>query len=242
MIPTRPHVAKRRSVDMNRLMRELTHDMNANFMVLQDSFEHLKQQVDETPVPKLLEGAAHVEACLSESKRLIDDLVTLAKTGAVQMEPARVGLADVVAETLFEQEELVKQHGVDVEVLDEMPAVSCNRKRLKQILTNLVRNAVIHGCDPQIPRITIRANQYVGGNTRLVKLVIHDNGSGVPRTAAEEIFLPGARLGESRKEGSGMGLAIVRRIAEHYGGSASLDADCFCGTSLVVTLPVAMPR
>ena len=68
MIPTRSHVAKRRSVDMNRLMRELTHDMNANFMVLQDSFEHLKQQVDETPVPKLLEGAAHVEACLSESK------------------------------------------------------------------------------------------------------------------------------------------------------------------------------
>ena len=85
MVPARTQIVKHRPVELTRLMRELTHDMNANFMVLRDSFEQLKQQVDESPVPQMIEGAAHVEACLRESKRLIDDLVTLSKTGVVQM-------------------------------------------------------------------------------------------------------------------------------------------------------------
>jgi len=240
MVSARLHTVKHRPIELNRLMRELTHDMNANFMVLRDSFEQLKQQVDESPLPQMIEGAAHVEACLRESKRLIDDLVTLSKTGVVQMEPERVELVEVIGETLFEQDELLKQRSVDVEVTDEMPTVYCNRKRIKQIITNLVRNAVIHGCDPKSPRITIRAEAVADGRTPLAKLVVHDNGPGIPRTAADEIFLPGARLDHSRQDGSGMGLAIVRRIAEHYGGSACVDLESSDGTDVAVTLPLAL--
>ena len=238
MVPAAPHTAKQRPVELNRLMRELTHDMNANFMVLRDSFEQLKQQVDENPMPQLTAGAAHVEACLLESKRLLDDLASLAKTGSVHMEPERVELSEIVAETLFEQDELLKQRGIVVSVDNGLPAVSCNRKRVKQVITNLLRNAAIHGCDSEVPRVTIRTEPATLGRVPVVKMMVHDNGPGIPQTAAEEVFAPGARLGRSRNDGTGMGLAIVRRIAEHYGGSSFVDLDTDGGTTIVVTLPL----
>tara|TARA_B100000029_G_scaffold505120_1_gene585265 strand:- start:290 stop:964 length:675 start_codon:yes stop_codon:yes gene_type:complete len=221
-------------------MRELTHDINANFMVLRDSFDQLKQQVDENPLPRLMEGAAHVEACLLESKRLLDDLATLAKTGAVQMEPERVQLSDVVKETLFEQEELLKQREIMVYIGDAFPTVSCNRKRVKQVVTNLVRNAAIHGCDSQTPHIKIHCERIEQDGVSFVKMVVHDNGAGIPLAMAEDIFEPGIQGNPREQEGSGMGLAIVRRIAEHHGGSAYVDRDVHDGTAIVITLPLAM--
>ena len=68
-------------------------------------------------------------------------------------------------------------------------------------------------------------------------LSIHDNGPGIPVASREEIFLPGRRLPGAHESGSGMGLAIVRKIVEHYGGQAFVDPLCPNGAAVVVTLP-----
>ena len=237
----RKKALKRRPLaQMNHLVNELSYDMNANFMVLEDSFRHLKEHVNENPLPNLIEDAAHVETCLRESKRLIDDLVTLAKTGGVHMEPERVDLAEVVSEVIYEQDELLSRRSVAINAQLRLPAVWCNPKRLKQILTNLLRNSALHGCDCDEPRVGISASRidpYSDGDRPLVRLIVHDNGPGIPTPAADEIFLPGKRLPDSHSDGSGMGLAIVRRIAEYYGGTAMVDPDCTQGTAIIVTLP-----
>ncbi|NQT14000.1 MAG: ATP-binding protein, partial [Planctomycetes bacterium] len=120
--------------------------------------------------------------------------------------------------------------------------VSCNRHRLKQVLTNLLRNAAKHGCDPERPRIvissvadTIQAADTVTGG--LVAIRVHDNGPGIAPEFHEEIFLPGRRLPETSSDGSGMGLPIVKKIVESYGGTVSVDSGQEAGTAFVVTLP-----
>ncbi|MBN1908603.1 MAG: HAMP domain-containing histidine kinase [Pirellulales bacterium] len=230
--------------ELDHLLRALSHDMSANFMLLESAFDRLQQAVQEKADPELVEMAAHVSACLGESKRFLGDLIRLGKTGSVEMEPDRVPLGQVVDEVLFEQQQVLGDREVNLNVDHSLPAVWCNRQRLKQILSNLLRNALRHGCDPAAPRISISAEREPAdtSSSGTVRIRVHDNGPGIDRQLADEAFLPGRRLPGAAAEGSGMGLAIVRKIAEHYGGSAWIDPDGPPGTTVVVTLPGVADR
>ncbi len=223
--------------------------MMANFMLLESSFSQLQSALDIETNAEAGHMLAHVKACLTESKRFLDDLVQLAKTGSVEMEPQRVDLKKIVGEVLFEQGELIDRGGISVEIEPRLPDVWCNRQRVKQVVTNLVRNAIKHGCDPSEPKISISAKVLPGnaateadglGRSAMpatVLLRVHDNGPGIEIRMHEEIFLPGKRLPTASEEGSGMGLAIVRKIAEYYGGSAWIDRQTVLGTAFIVSLP-----
>ncbi|HEX3999779.1 MAG TPA: ATP-binding protein [Pirellulales bacterium] len=260
--------------EMDQIVRSLSHDMSAMFMLLDHSFQRLKDAADpiatkigaaDQPPPLRPAGAlanagrqseahaeaaspsnvgpltqqfAHVEACLRESKRFLDDLTTVARTGTVHMEPARVELASVVEEVLFEQREMLAERKVHVDVAADLPAVWCNPLRAKQVLTNMVRNAARHGCDAHEPRITIaRRAQSEPAETAFEWITVYDNGPGIPAESREEIFKPGRRLADAHPDGSGMGLSIVRKIVQYYGGQVSVDANCGSGTTFVLSLP-----
>jgi signal transduction histidine kinase len=248
--------------EMEHFVRSLSHDMTAMFMLLDHSFQRLKDAAEpveakpgvaaERPaitiaepqagaIGSLTQRFAHVEACLRESKRFLDDLTTVARTGTVQMEPSRVELSILVEEVLFEQRELLAERDVRVEVGAELPAVWCNPCRLKQVLTNLVRNAVRHGCDPREPRITIARHPSPNpADTAFEWISIHDNGSCIPLESREEIFEPGRRLPSAHPNGTGMGLSIVRKIVQHYGGQVFVGPAIADGTTFVLSLPSAM--
>jgi signal transduction histidine kinase len=238
---------RRSHEEMDHFVRALSHDMSANFMLLEDSFSRLKRSIDQSQRPDMRELATHVEACLKESRRFLNDLVGLAKTGRIAMEPNQVEVGRVLDEVLFEQRDLIDDRGVRVHRSPRFPAVLCNPQRLKQILTNLIRNAILHGCDPLDPQISIAveaASVAAGGRGRtrpgvFVAFRVHDNGRGIAPQHREEIFLPGRRLAGAATEGSGMGLAIVRKIVEHYGGRVFVEPQSRIGTAIVFTLPSA---
>jgi signal transduction histidine kinase len=147
---------------------------------------------------------------------------------------------EVLGEVLCEQRELLSARRVDVQVHRPLAEVWCNRQRLKQVLTNLLRNAVKHGCDRAQPRVAIstqqRGDRSSGPVARSVVIRLWDNGPGIESRFHEEIFLPGRRLSPSETEGTGMGLAIVKTIVEHYGGTVAVDPNGQ-GTTFVVQLP-----
>lgn len=223
---------------VDHLVRALSHDMNANFMVMENSFSRLQRalRAGEEVTPDLTEVAAHVRACMVESRRFLNDLVGLARTGRVEMEPELADTDSVVAEVLFEQREMLNERNVTVDVAETLPKLWCNRHRLKQVVTNLIRNAVKHGTDPNQPRITIRGESE-GDRSGMALLRIGDNGPGIPAEWHEEIFMPGRRLPTAKSEGSGMGLAIVRKIVQHYGGTVRVRSDLQEGTVFEIELP-----
>jgi signal transduction histidine kinase len=234
-----PAVDEREELD--HFVRALSHDMSANFMLLEDSFSRLKRSIDEPSPTDRVQLVAHVEACLRESKQYLHDLVTLAKTGRVAMEPSDVDAGAVLGEVLFEQRDLIQARRVKVNVPRRLPRVRCNSQRLKQVFTNLLRNAVLHGCDRRGPAVTISAKAVSRrSEPRLVALRIHDNGPGIEPRFHEEVFLPGRRLAKAAPEGSGMGLAIVKKTVEYYGGRVYVDPRCRNGTAIVFLLPHAV--
>lgn len=228
--------------EFDHFVRALSHDMSANFMLLEGSFSRLKSLISVRPRTDVEEAVTHVEACLRESKRFLDDLLSLAKTGKAHMEPGRAEVGRVLEEVLFEQRDLLQERHVRVEVRRPLPAVWCNEHRLKQVLTNLIRNAVRHGCDRQEPLIVVSTAESWNGRPgsvqdRLTAIRVHDNGPGIDPKYHDEIFLPGRRLPGAAGDGSGMGLAIVKKVVEHYGGSVRVDAACRDGTAIIFCLP-----
>jgi signal transduction histidine kinase len=226
---------RRNHEELNHFVRALSHDMGANLMLIEGSLSRLKRSLRADRPTQADEDLAHVEACLRQSRRLLNDMVELGRTGSVHVEPGRVELDAVLREVLFEQRELLAHRRVEVHVQRPLPAFWCNEDRLKQIVVNLIRNAAIHGGDRERPQIVVAS--VADAPPGLASFSIHDNGPGIDRRYGEEIFLPGRRLPEASAEGSGMGLAIVRKIAELYGGTVFLDPQCTTGTTFVVHLP-----
>ncbi len=225
--------------ELDHLVRALSHDMSAHFMLLEHSVARLAGSLDALSPEDLEQNVTHVEACLRESKRFVNDLVDLAKTGRVDMAPGRVSLSAVIDEVLFEQAALIHERDVLIKVDNPLPLVRCNEHRVKQVATNILRNAVLHGCEGDCPRIEIStvAERNPLSSGGFVTLRFHDNGPGIDSSFHESVFLPGKRLAEADSDGSGMGLAIVKKIVEHYGGSIRIDPGCRAGTAFLVTLP-----
>lgn len=223
--------------EMDHLVKAISHDMTANFMFLEHSFNKLKTSYDKAPMQQLTDHFAQVEAGLRESRRFLDDLTRLSQTGAISMEPSRVELKQIVSEVLFEQRDLLDARQIMVHVGADLPAVWCNPARVKQVLTNLIRNAAKYGCDAQDPQVRICLQEPAPqGPLAQVWLRVEDNGAGIPAEMRQTIFMPGKRLATDG-EGSGMGLAIVKRIIQHYDGQVFVDPEMTQGTALVFSLP-----
>jgi signal transduction histidine kinase len=232
------HLTHARS-EVDHFMRSLSHDMSANLMVLEHSFERLKHHFPHQNSG--IDGVTHVEACLKESKRYLDDLSTLAKTGSVSMDPERIELDQLVADVLLELAPLLDARQILVNVDASLPVVWCNSTRLRQVVSNLLRNAIRHGCDPGCPRIEIASPAAADRRCPAghAWLRIYDNGQGIPLESQQEIFLPGRRLPSANGAGTGMGLAIVKRIVDYCGGTVAVESDGRHGTAFWVSLPKA---
>ncbi|MCL2622259.1 MAG: HAMP domain-containing histidine kinase [Planctomycetaceae bacterium] len=188
------------------------------------------------------EMASHVTACLDEMKRFVNELISFTKTGVIDMEPSVVSIAKAAGEVLFEQRHLIEKRGIDVTVSSSLPTVFANPTRIKQVLTNLVRNAAIHGCDKVEPTIDIASEMMTNiasEDGAMACFSVRDNGCGIPLAESERIFEPGYRVPGNQNEGSGIGLAIVKKIACYYGGDVVCQSS-YGSTTFSVMLPKAI--
>jgi signal transduction histidine kinase len=215
-------------------VRALSHDMSAAMMVLEDSLARVENACREAGISSAINTEfAHVTACLGQSKRLLDDLASLARTGSLAAEPRDVDITQVITKVLYEQNAAIDERGVEVTIAPDLGSVHCNTNRVHQLLTNLVRNALLHGCDSNQPKLSIDPATSYGSDQNWLR--VWDNGPGIPRDAREQVFEPGKRFAATA--GSGMGLAIVQRIVSQYDGTVMVDPMCGDGTAIIFSLP-----
>ncbi len=243
--------------DIDHHLRALSHDMGANLMLMESTVDVLKQDAAPVTPAAAREGIAHLEACLRQSNKFIGDLVTLARSGTIEMQPELVLPTEIATQVQFEQRRLLAERDIDFLIEEDLPAVMVHPGRLKQVLTNLVRNAARHGCDTTNAQIVIRSStdprtalpsdwplgeddtRPAVAKGQPVWLCVYDNGPGIPAEQREEIFVAGKRLPSAHAEGTGMGLAIVKKIIDHYGGGRILVDPRTAGTAMLFSLPSA---
>jgi signal transduction histidine kinase len=164
-------------------------------------------------------------AALAETERLgqlVGDFLELSRieAGVVTLRRERWAVADLLAETITEAEAVVAAtgRGVRFELAVEPPdlTVLADRARLRQVVVNLLDNAVRHGPSDA----TVRVSAQVSGPS--VVLEVRDEGPGIPEDQAERVFQRFSRGERAGDGGTGLGLAIARWVAELHGGRISV--------------------
>jgi signal transduction histidine kinase len=164
----------------------------------------------------------------------IEDVLRLARIGTVQETVEPVDPAEVIRDVIKGCEAHIERLGAKVRVAERFPKLACNRVHLFQVLDNLVRNALKFSMEGRSPELEIG----IHGAGQATVLFVRDNGIGIPAADRERIFEPFERLGHKDVQGTGVGLAIVKKIVELYQGRVWVESEMGKGTIFFFTLPL----
>ena len=175
-----------------------------------------------------------MQEAATRMSRLIRDLRAFSRVTTEAPAAAAVDLGAVVDGVLSDLEVRIGETGGRVDV-GPLPTLEADATLMRQLFQNLIGNALKYHRAGVAPVVTVRAEAAPEG----VRIVVADNGIGFDAAHAERIFAPFTRLhGRGAYEGTGIGLAIVRRIAERYGGAAVAEGTPGEGATFTVTLPL----
>ena len=227
---------KRRKVDLEHFARAAAHDLKAPLRhmgafaeLLRDSYSDALDAEAHQYLDYMHESARHLTA-------LIDDLLRFARFGHQPSDLHPCSLDDALDDSLKLLQPEIQR--LDAHVTREaLPLVYGNRKELSLVLQNLLENALRYHSDAP-PRVHIAATR----SEAHWRVEVTDNGIGVEDSCLESVFAPFVRLHSHLDiPGTGIGLALSRRIIENHQGRLWLEPNPDGGTVAVITLP-ALPQ
>ncbi|MEM7160596.1 MAG: ATP-binding protein [Myxococcota bacterium] len=197
------------------------------------------------PSPLTEAQAEDVELIQAGGKQLlelINDIldISMIESGDLRLHFARSDLGALVRRTVeFHQPQLGdKPVQLRAEVAPDLPKVICDRRRIGQILNNLVSNAIKF---TEEGRISVRCS--FDSRAKKVMLRCIDTGVGIEADELDTVFEEYRQAGShSRERGTGLGLAIARSIAEHHGGSLTAESEPGRGSTFTLALPLDPPH
>jgi len=193
-----------------------------------------------TSIGPRLEGNAreYLERMLGAAARmrtLISDLLAYSQA-AVGKEPfTATDLGAIAREVLLDLETAILDSHADIEV-GKLPVIEADAPQMRQLLQNLLGNALKFRRKDVAPVVRLHASAPSDG---FLSITVMDNGIGIKEEHRDKIFRMFERLhNRTQYDGSGIGLAICRRIVERHGGSIEVTGSSGGGTTFTVTLPV----
>jgi signal transduction histidine kinase len=196
------------------------------------------------------QGADYLERMQDAAKRmriLIDDILTLSRVTSANKPFVEVDLAQVARGVVSDLELRIEQTGASVEI-GFLPKIEADPSQMRQLFQNLISNALKFHPSGQKPVVSVSAKilevsdyQLPGAlpGSEVCQIMVADNGIGFSAEYAEKIFALFQRLhGRQEYEGTGIGLAVCRKITDRHGGSIMAKSSDGEGATFIVRLPV----
>ena len=222
---------------INSELEDFTHSVSHDLKEPLRGIEAFAGFIAEDYADKLDEQGQGYVHVLRESavrmKDLIDDLLQLSRIGRTRLEQAPVGMSSLVKDVSLELSFALQEKHVELLIDPDMPTVPCDPARMREVFKNLISNAVKYNDKPQ-PKIAVGCRSDNGGFT----FAVRDNGIGIAPEFHEKIFKIFQRLHHREEyEGTGVGLAICKKVVEAHGGGIWVESAPGEGTTFLFTIP-----
>lgn len=214
-------------------LREPLRKISAFGQLLQESLEGKLDEDEEENFAFMIDGATRM-------KQMIDDLLVYSRVTTKAKPPELVDLNNVIKDLKdVELAVQVEETGGVINVPEPLPPVQADPSQMHQLLQNLIGNGLKYSRKDVAPVITVRSRQE---NEKMVRIEVQDNGIGIKDEYQANIFGMFKRL-HSREdyEGSGIGLAVCKKIVERHGGKIGFVSNPGEGSTFWFTISITMP-
>lgn len=227
-----------------------SHDLQEPLRKIQAFGDRLKAKYGQVLDDQGDDYLERIRNAAARMQTLIGDLLTLSRV-ATQAQPfLPVDLAKVAQKVVSDLEVLILETGGRVEV-GNLPTIDADPLQMRLLLQNLIGNGLKFHREGEPPVVKSHGKLLQGQDRRpagdsrgnqYCQIIVEDNGIGFDEKYLDRIFSPFQRLhGRMKYEGTGMGLAICRKVVERHRGSISARSSSGRGATFVVTLPVKQP-
>lgn len=212
----------------------VSHDLRSPMITIETFLGFLREDLKEGDEANVNDDMRRITGAVQKLKLLLDDLLELSRVGRVVHPAVPISLGKLVQDVAELLSGPLRDRDVALHVEEEMPRVHADPVRLRQVFQNLIENAAKFSGAASEPEVRVSAWE----DESWVHCTIEDNGIGLDPAYLERVFNIFEKL-QPDTPGSGIGLALVRRIMEEQGGRVWLESE---GLGHGVTAHVVIPR
>jgi signal transduction histidine kinase len=208
-----------KNAELERFTYTVSHDLKSPLITIKGFAGALLKDVTAGRHDRL-EGDLHrIMNAADKMGFLLNDLLELSRIGRMSNAPTTAPMAEIIKEALAGLEGIISSRSIEVRVHPDLPTVTVDRQRIVEVVQNLVENAVKYLGDQAEPVVEIGARSD-GEET---VFFVHDNGIGIDPQYQETVFGLFNKL-DAQTDGTGIGLALVRRIIDFHGGRVWVES------------------
>ncbi|HOU12095.1 MAG TPA: PAS domain S-box protein [Anaerolineae bacterium] len=209
-----------KNAELERFTYTVSHDLKSPLITIGGFVGFLEKDTLSGDTERIKADIARINEALARMQRLLDELLELSRIGRIMNPPEAVSFAAIVHEAVESVRGRIEARGVEVDIAPDLPTVYGDRVRLVEVVQNLVDNACKFMGEQPHPRIEIGVRQ---SETEPV-FYVRDNGIGIEPQYHTKVFGLFDKL-DPHSDGTGVGLALVKRIIETHGGKIWVESE-----------------
>jgi len=218
----------------------VSHDLKSPLVTINGFLGYLEEDAASGNMNRLKKDTQRIHEAVNKMQKLLSELLELSRIGMMMNPPEPISFEDVVQEALDIVQGRLNESGVTVHTQPNLPAIYGDKPRLIEVLQNLLDNAAKYMGDQSDPRIEI-GSQGEDAERGMPIFCVKDNGIGIDPEHHERIFGLFNKL-DAKSEGTGVGLALVKRIVEVHGGRIWVQSEASPQRGMQVKDPLFISR